>query len=474
MAEGKAEQYTEVAYLPLLTAVCIGGLLAPLNSTMIAVGLPAIRDEFTIGHAEIAWLASVYLIAMAVTQPIGGRMGDQLGRSLVYRGGLAAFLVASLLAAVAPNYALLMVFRTAQSIAGAVVIPNGLAMLRESVPGRRFGRSTGILSTASALAAAIGPLLGALILTAGSWRLLFLVNLPLVAIAFGAHSFLRYASRRSEATFRLDVPGVLAFAVLLAVLTLFLGSLRSGGLLLAGPAIAGALLLAGFIWRQRQSRWPIAEWPLFRIRGFSGASSYILLNTLVMYTLLLTVPFFTEELQGRESIYGGAILGLHAICMAVGAPIGGRLSDGLGRRPPVVMSSLLLLGGSGFLAVAVSRDMGFALLAAPLAVIGIGLGMGHSAASAAAIEAAPRSLAGGAAGTSSMMRWLGAVLGIALLGTILNTGDDGAPGLALFRAVFLVLTAASAAACVFAMMVHRHAEGDEAAVGERPAVVRLT
>lgn len=473
MVAGTGRRVSEVAYLPLLTAVCIGGLLAPLNSTMIAVGLPAIRGDFSIGHAETAWLASSYLIAMAVMQPIGGRMGDQLGRSLVYRAGLVGFLVASLLAAISPNYILLMLFRTAQSLAGAVVIPNGLAMLRESVPGRRFGRSTGILSAASALAAAIGPLLGAFVLMVGSWRLLFLVNVPLVAIAFGLHSLLRYASQRPETAFRMDGPAALLFAGVLAALTLFLGSVRSGGSLLIASGLGGLLLLTAFTWRQRRSTQPIAEWALFRMRGFNGATFYILVNTLVMYTLLLTVPFYTEELQGRESIYGGAVLGLHAVCMAIGAPIGGRLSDGLGRRPPVVVSGLLLLVGSGFLALMVSEGMGFVLLAAPLAVIGIGLGMGHSAASAAAIETAPKRLAGGAAGTSSMMRWLGAVVGIALLGTILSTGDDAVPALSLFRAIFIVLTVSSGLACLFAMLVHTHAGRDERLEQEELPTVRV-
>ena len=126
-------------YTLLVLTVSLGGILAPLNSTMLAVALPDLRRDFGISHAEIAWLVSAYLIAMAVSQPLGGRLGDQLGRARVFRAGLVLFLGFSLAAAAAPGFAWLIVFRTGQALVGAAVIPNGLAMLRESVP--KIGRA---------------------------------------------------------------------------------------------------------------------------------------------------------------------------------------------------------------------------------------------------------------------------------------------------------------------------------------------
>src|SRR5213596_3417495 len=147
-------------YTLLILTVSLGGILAPLNSTMLAVALPDLRRDFGIGHAEIAWLVSAYLIAMAVAQPLGGRLGDQLGRARVFRAGLVLFLGLSLAAAAAPGFAWLIAFRTGQALVGAAVIPNGLAMLRESVPLNRLGRSGGTTGAAMYTAAAVGPLLG--------------------------------------------------------------------------------------------------------------------------------------------------------------------------------------------------------------------------------------------------------------------------------------------------------------------------
>lgn len=437
---------------------------------MIAVGLPSIREDLSIGYTEIAWLASSYLIALAVMHAVGGRMGDQLGRSLVYRSGLVAFLAASLLAAVAPNYALLMIFRTSQAIAGAIIVPNGLAMLRESVPASHLGRAMGIFSATASLAAALGPLLGALVMAMGPWRLLFLVNVPVIAIALGTHVLLRYADHLRRSAFRLDLPGVLLFAAVLASLTLFIGSTGSAeGRLMMIYGVAALLLVAVFVRSQIGSSAPIADWKLFQIRSFSGASVYVLLNTLILYTILLTVPFFTEELQGHASVYGGVVLGVHAGGKAFGAPVGGRLSDTFGRRLPILASSLVLVLACGMLAGSITRESSFLMLAAPLVVIGLGLGMGFGAASAAAIEAAPRELAGAAAGTYSMMRWVGGVAGIALLGTILDTGAV-APPLYVFRWVFVVLTLASGLACLFSMMVHKSVSVQDSLVPERVAL----
>ena len=116
-------------YWLLLATVALGNVLAPLNSTMLAVALPEIRDDFSLSHAEIGWLVSAYLIAMAVAQPIGGDLSDRLGRRRVLRFGLIGFLVLSLAAAAASNFWLLIALRTAQAVVGAVVIPTGMAMV---------------------------------------------------------------------------------------------------------------------------------------------------------------------------------------------------------------------------------------------------------------------------------------------------------------------------------------------------------
>src|SRR3990172_12664911 len=198
----------------LLLTVCLGGVLAPLNSTMLAVALPEIRRDFAVSHAEIAWLVSAYLIVRAVAQPLGGRVGDQLGRVPVLRAGLIAFLVLSIGCALAPTFPTLILFRSGQALVGAAAIPNGIAMLRESLPVNRLGRSGGLTGSAIAIAAAGGPLIGAALLGLGSWRYLFLMNVPLVIAGLVCLALLQYQSRGQRKKLSLDWPGAASFAVL--------------------------------------------------------------------------------------------------------------------------------------------------------------------------------------------------------------------------------------------------------------------
>jgi EmrB/QacA subfamily drug resistance transporter len=459
----------------LLLTVSLGGILAPLNSTMLAVALPELRRDFGVGHAEIAWLVSAYLIAMAVAQPLGGRLGDQLGRARVFRAGLLLFLVLSLAAAVAPGYLLLILFRTGQALVGAAVIPNGFAMMRESVPVNRLGRSNGLIGSVMSGAAAVGPLLGAGLLTLGSWRLLFLVNVPLVLGALLALSLLDYASNRQRERMSLDWVGALAFAGVLILVTVLLNSLRGDAsvLVLGAAVVAFPVFLFVFIRRQFSAVTPIAEWRLFRIRSYAGATGYILLSNLVMYTTILAVPFFVEEVQGKSNLTTGTLLGAISIPVALLAPVGGYVSDGVGRRPPAVIGSVLIVVAVSALLLGMSRDVTYLFLAGALGLLGIGLGLSVGPASAAAIESTPREMAGAAAGTNSMMRYVGSIIGAGVLGTVLNTGD-AAPGIDLFRLIFAVLVVMSVLATVCTLLIHRFPSSPQRESPKESRVVALT
>jgi EmrB/QacA subfamily drug resistance transporter len=449
---------SEPRFWLLLVTVSLGGVFAPLNSTMLAVALPELRRDFEAGHAEIAWLVSAYLIGMAVAQPIGGRLGDQLGRANVFRAGLLAFLALSVACAAAPTYLLLVVLRTGQAIVGAAVIPNGIAMLRESVPPDRLGRSGGFIGSAMSIAAATGPLLGAALLAVGSWRLLFLINIPLVAAALTAFTVLSYPTARVRHRLDVDLIGAGALALLLVSVTVLLNALGGGQstVVLAGAIATLVFFTWVFVRRQQGVASPVVEWSLFRNRSYAAATLFILLGNLVMYTALLTIPFFIEEVQRAGSSRTGVLQSAIAMPMIVLSPIAGLLSDSIGRKPLICAGSILLVASTTALALGISESSSFPFLIACMVLLGVGMSMSSGPASAAAIESTSRDLAGTAAGTNSMMRYLGSIVGIGLLGAILNTGSD-LPEIGLFRMIFAVLVVMSAAAALSALFVHRFA-----------------
>jgi MFS family permease len=422
---------------------------------MIAVALPEIRDDFGIGHAEVTWLVSAYLIAMAVAQPLGGRIGDQLGRAKVFRAGLLAFLGFSLAAAAAPSFEVLVALRAAQALVGAAVLPNGSAMIRETVPPHRLGEANGLSGSAIGLSAAVGPVLGALLLGLGSWRVLFLVNIPLVAAALILLALLRFADRPSRSRPVIDWPGAALLGGMLVALTLLLGDLRGG----VAPAVmalqigALAVFTLLFLRLQTRSALPLAEWRLFRNHSYAGATTYILLSNLVMYTTLLAVPFFIKEVQGGSVGTAGFLVGTLSILMSLLAPLSGRLSDAKGRRLPSMAGATCQLTAAALLLAGISGDVATGYLAVALAVMGIGTGLGTGAANTAAVEAAPRELAGVAAGTMSMMRYFGSIVGTGVLGGVLNA-DAAAPDVDVFRALFLLLTVMAALALLASSFIH--------------------
>jgi EmrB/QacA subfamily drug resistance transporter len=421
---------------------------------MLAIALPELRERFDVGHGTVTWLVSSYLIAMAVAQPVGGRIGDQIGRARTFRVGLVAFLAFSIGCALAPNFVTLVAMRTGQAIVGAAIIPNGMAMLRVAVPEHRFGEASGTVGSALGFSAALGPLLGAAILETSSWRVLFLLNLPLVLAALLSLYLLRYQDdqpRRSGA--RIDLPGIGGLIVLLVLVTHVLSSWQSGETVAIAAAV-GALIIVAlvFVWSQRKAALPLVDWRFFRVRSFAAGSSFILLSNLVMYTTLLTLPFFIDEVQGRSAAEAGSLIAILALLMASLALVSGRLSDLRGRRGLAVLGAVAMVASSSLLALVIDADAAFYLLAIPMLLLGLGIGLGTGPATTAAIESVPRETAGAASGTISMMRYFGSIVGAAAMSGILSSGD--VPDVAVYRLIFLVLTVTGVLATLAALRLH--------------------
>jgi EmrB/QacA subfamily drug resistance transporter len=438
----------------VLLGASLGALLAPLNSTMIAVALPEIRTDFDLTHGQLGWIISAYLITMAVAQPVGGRLGDQLGRRRVFRWAVSAFLLCSLLAALAPSFIALVAFRTGQAAAGAAAVPTGTAMLRNAVPSANLGRYLGINGAVMSVAASAGPLVGAGILELGSWRLLFLVNIPVIGAAALVSVLLPPDEERSSSLRdAVDPVGAGLFAGALLLVTALLSRLGSADLLNVGIALASVATIALLVLHQRGARVHVAAWALFRRRSFAAATSVVMLTNLVMYTTLLTVPFLIVEVRGGSTRQIGILLAAMTALMALLAPVAGTAADRYGRRAPVQLGAVLLTAAAAAIAVAVTVEAPLIVLGASLALLGLGVGLTGPALTAA-VESAPIAEAGSAAGTNSMMRYIGSIIGAGLLAGLLDTGD-GDVELRLFTILAVAVTAVSAIVLVASTMVHR-------------------
>ena len=429
----------------MLIAVAFAALLAPLNSTMIAVALPDIVDSFDTSIGTASWLVTSYLLALAVIQPVAGKLGDRHGRRGFVLGGVAVFGLASLGGALAPSLSFLIAFRVLQAVSGAVVFPNGAGLIRDLVPADRRGRAFGIVAGLTALAAGLGPLLGGVLLLAGGWRAIFLVNLPVVgvALAIGWRAVPRRPGVVPETAF--DWLGAALLAAVLGGSALVVIEGRHAPAALA-PGILVLVVLAVVLiaWELRHPD-PVFQPRFFAIRPFAAANAGISSSNLAFYMLLIATPILLTRHLGWSSLQVGLALALLSAPMAVFSPVGGRLADRYGRRLPSVAGCVLLT--VGLLPFALTAGLSPHALLPCLALMGAGVGLSTAGLQASAVEAVGPAEAGVAAGLFSTSRYIGSFAGSIALARLLDKGH----GLAGFHAVFLIAFAAAVVSVLVTM-----------------------
>jgi EmrB/QacA subfamily drug resistance transporter len=433
--------------------VALGAVLAPLNSTMIAVALPNIADDLGGGAAATGWLVTAYLIAMASLQPVAGRLGDRLGRRHLILGGLIGFGLTSLGATVASSLPLLILFRVGQAVSGAVVLPNGDALLRAIVPDARRAGRFGMIGSAIGLAAAVGPPLGGVLVSTVGWRVMFAVNLLLVlpALLLGWRCIPRNTGpRESGRGGAFDWPGALMLSMILVGLAALLSR---GGAVVSGQAAMFAVatlvvVLAVFLRRELRHPEPVLQLRFFGRPAFAAATGAVGLSNLAMYSVLLALPLVWAR-AGHASVQIGSMLGVMAVAMVVGAPIGGHLADRFGRRWPTVCGLAALTLGAVQVALTAESTPSASLLG--LAALGGGLGLATPGLQVSALEAVERRHAGAASGAYSTSRYLGSIVGSALL-----AGLAGASTADSVASIFIAVVAAAMIATLLALgLPHR-------------------
>ena len=433
----------------MLAPVALGTMLAPLNSTMIAVAIPSLLEDFDRSLAWGTWIVTSYLVAMAAVQPLGGALGDRYGRRRLFLIGLALFLVATVVAALSWRIEVLLVARTVQAISGAAAIPNGTALVHSLVPPERRGRAFGNVGSAIALAAGLGPPVGGILTAALGWRWIFAANLLLLAPAL-VLGWRLPADGPAPRKGRFDLQGAALLTVGLVSLVLSITTWRlPGAPLFVAPALGLAAAAAGFALVRHAGRSPnpVLNLALLRARGFTPAVATVLLSNLTMYTLLLSLPLFLTAWSLWDSARIGLLLAALSLPTIVFAPLGGRLSDSLGRRAPTAIGmALITLGALPFLTV--YPTWSWLLYTVPLVLIGAGLGLSMAPVQTTAVETAPSSQAGQASGLFSTMRYLGSILGSSVMAAVLS---GATPPVGSFRLLYAMLFLSACGATIAAL-----------------------
>ena len=438
--DGLANPQRLLAFSTLAMAIT----MAVLDGTIVTVALPTMAREFAVAPESAIWIVNAFQLAVTVSLLPLAALGDMLGYRRVYWWGLALFTVASLACALAPTFAVLAFARLVQGLGAAGIMSVNSALIRFIYPRARLGQGVGNMAVVVAAAAAASPSVAAAILSVASWHWLFLINVPIGALALVMAARTLPATPRAAGR-RLDLQSVvlnaLTFGLLIAGVNR-IGESESPSLALIEIA-AGAAIGVALVRRQLKLPAPLLPVDLLRRPVFALSLATSISSFGAQSLAIVSLPFYFEDRLGHSATTTGLLLTPWPVATALIAPIAGRLAD---RFIPGILGSIgLLVMGGGLALVALGiADFHPVSLAWRLAICGLGFGFFQSPNNRVIIGSAPRERSGGAAGLQSSGRLIGQSLGTALAAVALGRTPHDATEIALWGAVALTLAGAVA------------------------------
>jgi len=412
--------------LVLATTILASGL-AFVDGSVVNVALSTLAQKFNADAAALQWVINAYLLPLSALLLLGGAAGDYFGRRRLLILGTAMFASGSLGCALASALPALLACRLLQGVGAAMLMPNSLAILGQTFSGASKGRAIGIWAATGAAMGAIGPVLGGWLIDLGSWRAIFLLNLPLACGAILLAWRMVPPDRRSDA-YPLDATGGILATVGLAALTwaLTVGSSRSGWTAAALSAAAAAVLLLLIFWRLEAMRGARAMMPmeLFASKSFVGLTLFTLLLYGAMGGLFVLLPYMLIKVAGYSATAAGAALLPLPLILTLTSPVAGALAGRIGARLPLGIGPLIVAAGF-LMALRIDSSASYWTHVLPMTVV-IALGMSAAVAplTTAVLTSVDQGHTGSASGLNSAVARTGGLVATALLGSVLASEGD--------------------------------------------------
>src|SRR5436190_13386196 len=409
----------------VIATTILASSLAFIDGSVVNVGLPAIGANFQADAAGLQWVVNAYLLPLSALLLLGGAAGDRFGRRRLLVAGVSLFGLASLACAAAPNLPLLLIARFVQGACAAVLMPSSLAILGKSFTGEAKGRAVGIWAAAGAAAGAVGPVLGGWLIDAGSWRFVFLINLPLCVMTDALAA--KYVDADvDDATDTLDLRGAILATTGLGLTTWALTEGSGRGWSLVALVILGAGIIFSIIFLISERR--LGDKAMMPLALFGSASFVgLTLLTLLLYGalggLFVLVPYVLIEAARYTATQAGAALLPLPLVIAVASPAAGALSVKIGPRWPLVVGPVIVALGF-LLALRIGPDSGYWLGVLPaMIVIALGLAGAVAPLTTAVLMSVDSHHTGAASGLNSAAARTGGLVATALIGAVLaSTG----------------------------------------------------
>src|SRR3954469_18717975 len=417
----------------ILLVLCGAIFMLLLDTTIVNVAQQKIKEGLNADLSQIQWMLDSYILAFAVLMLSCGRLGDIYGRKKMFVTGMAMFITASGLCGLSdwiahllgiPGATALIFFRVLQGMGGALMMPQTLSLITVAFPPQKRGAAMGVWGSVVALGAVLGPLLGGFIVTDYPWEWIFLINIPIGIIAILATLAVVPESRDPLATGKLDWGGLIlsAMAIFALVYALIEGpkfgwtSPQTIGLLLVSAA-----LFAIFAWWEQYVADPMVKLELFGIRNFWVANVIGLAIPFGLFGIFFPMTVFLQGALGMTPLEAGLTMMPMSLMLMIVAPISGRLSDRIGVRWILTTGLTLVTVGILLITSRVTPATNWRTLLPALLITGTGMGMTFAPMTAAAMSRVPPRISGSASGILNTSRNIGQLLGIAVLGSVLQS-----------------------------------------------------
>jgi EmrB/QacA subfamily drug resistance transporter len=434
----------------VLAATVLGSGMASLDATVVGIALPRIGKEFHTGVSSLQWVVTAYTLTLAAFLLLGGTLGDRYGRRRVFVVGVVWFAVASAGCAAAPTSTLLIAARALQGVGAALLTPGSLALLQSSFEPTDRSRAIGAWSGFGALATAAGPIIGGYLLSIGSWRLLFLINVPLAVVVLVVTTRHVPESTDSSATGRIDVPGAVWAVLALSTLTYALIEAPASGwgsAVVVGCLGVGIVAAVAFVVTERRSAAPMLPPSMFVARQFAATNAVTFLMYGALSGSLFLLPVVLQQVAGYSPLDAGLTLVPVTVLMFTLSALSGRLATLIGPRLQMTVGPLV--AGIGLtLLVRLTDDHSYLTGVLPgVLVLGVGLVITVAPLTSTAMSSAPGEHAGLASAVNNDVARVAGLLAVAVLPIVSGLTGDAYLHPAVFAHGFRIATVIAGGMC---------------------------
>jgi EmrB/QacA subfamily drug resistance transporter len=366
----------DAAVLKVAGVVVLGAIMSILDITVVSVALPTFQTEFDATYAEVAWTMTGYTLALATVIPLSGWAADRFGTKRLYMLAVLLFTLGSALCATADSIGELIAYRVLQGLGGGMLMPLGMTIMTRAAGPDRIGRLMAVLGIPMLLGPIGGPILGGWLIDTASWHWIFLINVPVGAIAL-VYAYFALPKDAAEPSESFDFVGMLMLSPGLALFLYGVSTLPETGTISAtkvwAPMLAGGLLVIGFVMYSFKPRHPLLDLRLFRNRNLTIASVSLFVFIIAFMGAGLLFPSYFLQVRGESTLNAGLLMAPQGIGAMLTMPIAGMLADKIpvGRTVPFAMG-LIAVGFFGF--TQVGTDTSYVLLCGSLFVMGLGMG----------------------------------------------------------------------------------------------------